>query len=200
MELTFSPTSPYTRKVLILAHELGIADKIKLMPINPRTDTERLVPLNPLSKIPALITDGGETIYDSPVICEYLDAEFGKNRFIPAAGAARWQVLTVAALADGILDAAILVRNERLRKAEQQSPEWTAWQMKRVNTGLDRLEQMIEGFGDAVDLRHAAVASTLGYLILRMPDDGLLKTRPKLTNWYKANSQRPSFQKTEPKE
>ena len=199
MELTFSPTSPYTRKVLILAHELGIADKIKLMPINPRTDTERLVPLNPLSKIPALLTDKGEAIYDSPVICEYLDTEFGKNRFIPA-DARRWQVLTVAALADGVLDAAILIRNERIRKAEQQSPEWTAWQMKRVNTGLDRLEQVVDGFGDTVDLRHAAVASALGYLILRMSDDELLKSRPKLVNWYKTNSQRPSFQKTEPKD
>ena len=199
MELTFSPTSPYTRKVLILAHELGIADKIKLMPINPRADTERLVPLNPLSKIPALITDKGEVIYDSPVICEYLDTEFGENRFIPA-DERRWQVLTVAALADGVLDAAILVRNERMRKAEQQSPEWTNWQMKRVNTGLDRLEQTIDGFGDAVDLRHAAVAAALGYLILRMADDGLLKSRPKLMNWYKANSLRPSFQKTEPRD
>jgi glutathione S-transferase len=199
MELTFSPTSPYTRKVLILAHELGIADKIKLMPINPRADTERLVPLNPLSKIPALITDKGEVIYDSPVICEYLDTEFGESRFIPA-DERRWQVLTVAALADGVLDAAILVRNERMRKAEQQSPEWTNWQMKRVNTGLDRLEQMIDGFGDAVDLRHAAVAAALGYLILRMADDGLLKSRPKLMNWYKTNSLRPSFQKTEPRD
>ena len=199
MELTFSPTSPYTRKILILAHELGIADRIKLMPINPRADTERLVPLNPLSKIPALVTDKGEAIYDSPVICEYLDTEFGKNRFIPA-GEQRWQVLTVAALADGILDAAILVRNERARKAEQQSPEWIAWQMKRVNNGLDRLEQLVGGFGEAVDLRHAAVASALGYLILRMPDDGFLKSRPKLANWYKTNSQRPSFQKTEPKD
>ena len=199
MELTFSPTSPYTRKVLILAHELGIADKIKLMPINPRADTERLVPLNPLSKIPALITDKGEVIYDSPVICEYLDTEFGESRFIPA-DERRWQVLTVAALADGVLDAAILVRNERMRKAEQQSPEWTNWQMKRVNTGLDRLEQMIDGFGDAVDLRHAAVAAALGYLVLRMADDGLLKSRPKLMNWYKTNSLRLSFQKTEPRD
>src|SRR5207249_2286271 len=93
MELTFSPTSPYTRKVLIIAHELGITDKIRLVPTHPRTDTERLVPLNPLSKIPVLITDKGEAIYDSPVICEYLDAEFAKHRFIPAAGDLRWQVM-----------------------------------------------------------------------------------------------------------
>lgn len=199
MELTFSPTSPFVRKVLIIAHELGIADKIKLVPTNPRADTERLVPLNPLSKVPVLITAKGEAIYDSPVICEYLDTEFGKNRFIPV-GDRRWHILTVAALADGILDAAILVRNERLRLAENQSAGWTDWQMKRVNTGLDRLEALIDGLGDGVDLRHAAIASALGYLILRMPDDGLLKSRPKLANWYKAIAQRPSFQKTEPKE
>ena len=199
MELTFSPTSPFVRKVLIIAHELGIADKIKLVPTNPRADTERLVPLNPLSKVPVLITAKGEAIYDSPVICEYLDTEFGKNRFIPV-GDRRWHILTVAALADGILDAAILVRNERLRLAENQSAGWTDWQMKRVNTGLDRLEALVDSLGDGVDLRHAAIASALGYLILRMPDDGLLKSRPKLANWYKAIAQRPSFQKTEPKE
>ena len=72
--------------------------------------------------------------------------------------------------------------------------------MKRVNTGLDRLEALAESLGEDVDLRHAAIASTLGYLILRMPEDGLLKSRPKLANWYKAIGQRPSFQKTEPKE
>jgi glutathione S-transferase len=199
MELTFSPTSPFMRKVMIIAHEIGIADKIKLVPINPRADTERLVLLNPLSKIPVLTTDKGEAIYDSPVICEYLDTEFGQNRFIPV-GDRRWQVLTVAALADGILDAAILVRNERLRLAENQSAGWTDWQMKRVNTGLDRLEGLVDGLGDGVDLRHAAIASAIGYLILRMSDDGLLKSRPKLANWYKAIGQRPSFQKTEPKE
>ena len=97
MELTFSPTSPFVRKVLIIAHELGIADKIKLVPTNPRADTERLVPLNPLSKVPVMITGKGEAIYDSPVICEYLDTEFGKNRFIPV-GDRRWHILTVAAL------------------------------------------------------------------------------------------------------
>ncbi len=198
MELTFSPTSPYTRKALIIAHELGIADRIKLVPINPRTDTAKLVPLNPLSKIPVLLTDKGEAIYDSPVICEYLDTEFGKHRFIPAAGERRWQLLTVAALADGILDAAILVRNERLRQAEQQSPEWTDWQLKRINAGLDRLEQTIDSFGGDLDIRHIAVVSALGYLDYRMADDRFLEKRPRLTQWFKAISQRPSIKNTGP--
>ena len=72
-----------------------------------------------------------------------------------------YAILTVAALADGLVDAAILVRSERVRKAEQQSSEWIAWQMQRVNTGLDRLEQTVDGFGDTIDLRHVAVASAL---------------------------------------
>ena len=200
MELTFSPTSPYTRKALIIAHELGIADKVKLMPINPRADTERLVPLNPLSKIPALITDSGEAIYDSPVICEYLDTAFGNYRFIPREGAERWRVLTIAALADGILDAAILVRNERARPAAQQSAEWTSWQMKRVNTALDRLEQTVGSLEGAFDLRHAAIVSALGYLDYRMSADGLFESRPKLAKWFAEIRKRPSVKKTEPKE
>jgi glutathione S-transferase len=199
MELTFSATSPYARKVLIIAHELGILDKIKLVATNPRTDAARLVPLNPLSKIPVLITDAGEPIYDSPVICDYLDAEYGGHR-LTGSGAPRWRALTVQALADGILDAALLVRYERQRKPEIQSAEWIAGQLKRVNDGLDGLERMAESFGDGFDLRHVATVSTVGYLHFRFTAEIPIDKRPRLAAWFKAISQRPSVQKTAPKD
>src|SRR5205823_13341575 len=84
MELRYSVTSPYARKVRVIAHELGITDKIQMIKTDPRGDAAVLVPLNPLSKIPALNTDSGEVLYDSPVICEFLDAEHGGNRYFPA--------------------------------------------------------------------------------------------------------------------
>ena len=87
-------------------------------------------------------------LYDSPVICEYLDTEFGGRRLLPAAGARRWKTLTRAALADGILDAAILARNDRLRPAEQQSQDWIAWQLRKMQGGLDALERDAGDFGD----------------------------------------------------
>jgi glutathione S-transferase len=198
MKLSYTPSSPYTRKVLVIAHEIGITDKIELFTINPRTETDKLVPYNPLSKIPVLITDKGEAIYDSPVICEFIDTEYGGNCFLPRSGDRRWQILTGAALADGVLDAAILVRNERLRPAERQFAEWSDWQMKRVNTGLDRLEQTIGSFGNALDLRHVGTGCTLGYLEYRLGAERLLDKRPRLKTWYAALMQRPSFQKTMP--
>lgn len=198
MKLSFTPSSPYTRKVLVVAHELGIADRIEPFTINPRTETEKLVPLNPLSKIPVLITDSGEAIYDSPVICEYIDAEFGNGRFLPRSGALRWQVLTGAALADGILDAAILIRNERARPVDRQFAEWTDWQMRRVNTGLDRLEETLDSLGSELDLRHVGAGCTLGYLEYRLPEERLLDRRPRLKAWYAVLLRRPSFQKTMP--
>jgi glutathione S-transferase len=106
--------------------------------------------------------------------------------------------LTGAALADGILDAAILLRNERLRPAERQFAEWTDWQMKRVNTGLDRLEELADTLGPELDLRHVGAGCSIGYLEYRLADEKLLDKRPRLKRWYAAILQRPSFQKTMP--
>jgi glutathione S-transferase len=156
------------------------------------------MPVNPLGKIPALITDAGTVLYDSPVICEYLDAEFGGRRLLPAAGARRWEVMTRAALADGILDAAILARNERLRPAADQSSEWIAWQLRKVNAGFDQLERDAGGFGDELDMGLVGVGCALGYLPLRIEEFAGLTRWPRLKAWYAAMSLRPSFQRTAP--
>ena len=117
MELRYGTLSPYVRKVRVVAEELGIADRIKLVLTNTREKPEEIVPLNPLGKIPTLLTDDGMILFDSPVVCEYLDATFGSNRLLPASGPRRWEVMTSVALADGIIDSAIMSRQEKARPA-----------------------------------------------------------------------------------
>ena len=199
MELLFSPLSPYVRKVTITAHELGIASRIRLTPRNTREEQAVITPLNPLGKIPALVTDGGAVIFDSPVICEYLDAEFGNHRLVPSSGARRWDVLTRMALADGMIDAAILVRHERARAAERQSADWIAQQLRKVTGALDRLESTIDLHADPLDLGTIALGAALGYMPLRLAELEGLPSWPRLRAWYERAAQRESFRLTTPK-
>lgn len=198
MELKFSPLSPYVRKVSVVAHELGIAGLIRLTQVNTREEPERIAPFNPLGKIPTLITDTGAVLFDSPVICEYLDAEYGSHRLLPAAGARRWNVLTRMALADGMIDAAIIVRHERARPPEKQSQDWIAWQLRKVYAGLDHLEEQADTFGDALDLGKISLACALGYMPLRVVEVERLPKWPRLKAWYERVSQRESFRLTTP--
>ncbi len=198
MELKFSKLSPYVRKVNIVAHEHGLTERIHLTPLDTRADSDKLAPLNPLGKIPVLITDAGEAIYDSPVICEYLDAEFGNHRLLPAQGARRWQIMTMAALADGLLDAALLIRHERARPADRQSAEWTELQLRKVHLALDHFERTVDGFGAELDMAQVGVGAAVGYIPLRLLDLEGLPKWPKLKAWYATQSQRPSFKHSAP--
>jgi glutathione S-transferase len=198
MELKFSPLSPYVRKVLVVAHECGVAARIQLGRVNTREEPEKIAPLNPLGKIPALITDDGAVLFDSPVICEYLDAEFGGHRLLPASGARRWEVMTAAALADGILDAAVLVRNERNRPAERQSQEWIAWQLAKVFRGMDAFEARADTFGRELDLAQVGLGCALGYMPLRIDELARLDRWPKLAAWNGKLAERESFRLTAP--
>ncbi len=119
MKLRYSPTSPYTRKVVVTAAELGLGDRIERIPTNTRDPNSDLPRDNPLGKIPTLITDEGDRLYDSPVVCEYLDSLHDGTRLFPPAGGARWRALRLQALGDGIIDATILcvVEGRRPRTA-----------------------------------------------------------------------------------
>lgn len=198
MELKFSGLSPYVRKVMVVAHEAGVADRLQLTPVKTREEPEKITPVNPLGKIPALITDSGQVLYDSPVICEYLDAEFGHRKLLPAGGERRYAILTMAALADGILDAGLLVRHERARPADRQSSEWIEWQLHKVNAGLDTLERQAASFDTALDLGLIGVGCALGYLPLRLDEAKGLERWPRLKSWYATMSKRPSFERTTP--
>jgi glutathione S-transferase len=197
MELKFSALSPYVRKVTITAHELGIADRIRLAKVDTRNEPEKITPLNPVGKIPALVTDAGEVLFDSVVICEYLTAEFGGERLLPARGAARYEVLTRTAFADGMTDAAILVRHERARDRSKQSDEWIEWQLRKVFNALDHFEARATE-RVSLDLGDIALGASLGYMPLRIDEVAGLPRWPRLRAWYDRAAQRDSFRATAP--
>lgn len=188
------------RKCLISAHELGIVSRLTLLPAAPHPiDRDRaLVASNPLGKVPTLVTDEGTALYDSRVICEYLDALAG-GRLIPAAGPARWTVLVEQSLADGILDAAVLTRYETAVRPEPlRWKDWILGQLDKVNCGLDDLERRAGGWGTRVDLGTVSVACALGYVDFRYPELEWRRRAPRAGDWFTAFRERASMRATEP--
>lgn len=196
MRLRHSPTSPYVRKVMITAHELGLADRIELVPTATATDPT-LPKLNPLSKVPTMELDDGTVIFDSPVIVDYLDDLAGR-KLTPAAGPARWSVLTLHALADGICDAAFAHRMESLRVATEQSPAFLVLQDGKIDRGLDALERRAGSLGPLANIGDIATAAALGYIDFRFDHKGWRTTRPTLAAWFADVSERPSVRLTKP--
>jgi glutathione S-transferase len=200
MKLYHAGASPYVRKVMILAHEAGLADKIKTVSVtvSPTKGEQTLAKDNPLMKIPCLVTRDGASLYDSGVITDYLDSINRRRKLIPK-GKKRWHVKTIEALADGVTDAGVLVRYETaLRPNEKQWPDWVAGQRRKVDQGLDVLEMAAKKWGRQPDLGQIATAAAIGWLNLRKPCGDPLAGRPALTAWYKRFCERPSMKATEP--
>lgn len=198
MQLYGSNTSPYARKIRIAAIELGVMDRITFTVFDVGTMQPELLKLNPLHKVPVLVTDDGRALFDSAVIAEWLDTTFGP-RLLPASGPTRWTVLQTAALADGILDAAVPARAERLRPPEQRSDAAIEKQLGKVARALDWLEQNDSWRVAAPDLGQIGVGCAIGYLEFRLPDLAVLSSRPRLAAWYAGFSERPSMKATVPK-
>jgi glutathione S-transferase len=200
MKLWLNPASPFARKVRIVARETGLEGRIEevsiaVSPVKPHAELARE---NPLVKIPALSTDEG-TLYDSAVICEYLDSLHGKAPLFPRAGAERWRALRLQALADGVLEAAVLLRYESAVRPEAlQWGDWKSGQFGKVRGGLDALEQACGSWGSRFGIGEITAACVLGYLDFRFPDEGWGKTRPTLEKWYAGIAQRPSMKATQP--
>lgn len=200
MKLFVSGASPFVRKVMVCADEIGVAGRIQVVEvaISPVSPNAELSAANPLGKIPTLVLDDGTALYDSRVITAYLD-EVSGGRLLPASGPARWEALRLEATADGMTEAALLARYERaLRPAEFRWPEWDAGQVAKVVQAVNVLE--------TVDLDPAnvttgavAVACAVGYLDFRFPELKWRERAPKLAAFESAFSQRPSMQKTQPK-
>ena len=200
MKLRYSPTSPYVRKVLAAAIETGLDKGIERVPVNftdPKSDLPRQ---NPLGKVPTLVTDEGETLFDSPVICEYLDSKSAGAKLFPREGAPRWKALRLQALADGILDAAVGRRQEGMRPANMRSKDVDAKQATAVERSLDALEGDAGALEGALTIGQVAVGCALGYLDFRFAPDRWREKRPKLAAWYDKFSKRPSMAATAPKE
>ncbi len=200
MKLYYSSTSPFVRKVNVLAIEVGLDKKIEWVTTNPWQAEDNLTAENPLSKIPTLITDNEKVIYDSRVICEYLDSLHDGNKMIPSETDTRWQVLRLQALADGILEAGILRFLERKRSTAQQSEGFDNMQKDSVERGLNYLENTVSDWGANLDLGVLSVACTLGWLDFRFADDNWRANRSKLTDWYESFSKRSSMINTIPTE
>jgi glutathione S-transferase len=203
MKLYCSALSPYVRKVRVTAYELGLAGKIELVPIKVapcEANREYADTLNPLRKIPALATDDGLTLFDSAVICEYLEALAGKQgTLIPREGNERWKVLTAHEVTQGTCDAALLVRYETyIRPEAARWPDWIDDQWDRVNAGLKWFEQRADMLEGDINLVQIALGCVLGYLNLRWPDMGWQSRFPHLRDWFAKIEQRPSFVSTRP--
>lgn len=195
MKLFYTETSPFVRKVLVAAHELGVQLTTEFLRPSPLQTDATLSRHNPLSKIPTLVLDDGTTLYDSVVICDYLDEA---GRLAPGRGPERWRVLRVQALCDGILEAGISAFYERAhRPAEVQWQPWIAGQLAKVEQGLDALEAEVAGFGD-VDLGQIAAGCAIGWLEFRKVTD-VRAGRPALSAWYEGFLARASMQATLPR-
>ncbi|KAA0892737.1 glutathione S-transferase [Pusillimonas sp. ANT_WB101] len=201
MKMFYAATSPFARKCMVVAHETGLADRIEKLPgaAHPVNTDANIVAVNPLGQVPTFITDDGQALFDSRVICEYLD-ELGQGAMFPRTGAARWRALTEQSLADGILDAAILARYEGAARPEEfQWSGWTQAQMKKIHEALDYFEKNAETYVDGrVDIGVITLGCALGYLDFRFAHDDWRATRPKLSAWLKAFGERPSMRETAP--
>jgi glutathione S-transferase len=199
MKLLYAPTSPYVRKVMVVAIETGQEAEVETVfaGANPMVPNAELNAVNPLAKIPALVFDDG-AIFDSRVICEYLAARVSDHGIFPDPGPARWRALTDQAIADGLLDAAIAARYERLmRPPEFQFSGWTDAQLAKIDRALDAMAARIPA---AADIGAIAFGCALGYLDFRYAELDWRTTRPALGEWYAGFAERPSMRLTVPKD
>lgn len=201
MKLFFAPPSPFVRKVRVLAHEIGLIDRIEHVDValTPIASDQALNAENPLGKIPCLVTDDGMALYDSRVACEYLDTLHDGPKMFPAEGGNRWRALTRQALCDGLLDAAVITRYETfLRPEALQWREWIDAQLGKVRRALDQLEAAAPAPGCAPDIGAIAAGVACGYVDFRYPDEGWRDSRPRLAAWYEKFAARESMVATRP--
>jgi glutathione S-transferase len=198
MKLYSSSASPYTRKVRVSAYELGVADRIEIREQAPRDNSTGFFTVAPLARVPAFETDDGVILYDSPVICEYLNVLASGDLF-PAEGARRWDALRRQALGDGILDTALPLRGELLRATELQAADLIARHRATVDRALDAADKdPASADPNVFDIGAITIGCAIGWLDFRFPDWGWRATRPTLAAWLKILEQRPSFQATKP--
>ena len=201
MKLIYASASPFARKVRILIKELSLENSVQLhdaIAVSPVSNNTDLNLLNPLGMLPALQLDNGDSLYDSPVICEYLDC-IADGPFFPAESIRRFKTLGLQALCDGILDILVAVRYETAMRPEEL--HWQTWidhQHEKVERGLDVLEARCDQFESSPLIGEIAAACVLGYLDFRYADRDWRNGRPNLSNWYDKIKLRESIATTAP--
>jgi glutathione S-transferase len=201
LKLHWSPKAPFVRKVLILAHEVGLAHRIEKVRtvVAPNRPNAQLQLDNPLSKTPTLILDDGMPLYDSEVICAYLDSLHGGRKLIPEAPQARWTALRRQALADGMLDILILWRDELIHAADSHLAAMFAAYRTKITASLDQLETEAPSLAATpFDIGHISIGCTLSYLQFRFAHLQWENGRGALADWYQTFAQRASARATEP--
>jgi glutathione S-transferase len=199
MKLHWSPRSPYVRKVMMLAHETGQVGKLNLVRsvVATARPHELLMRDNPLSKIPTLVLDDGTVLFDSVVICEYLN-DLAGAAFFPS-GAGKWPALRWHALGQGVLDLSILWRNEREREGAMRSEALIAAFVCKMNAALHRLNDEADALQAApFAIGHVAVACALGYLDFRFDSIAWRLSAPRLARWFSTVENRDSYRATMP--
>lgn len=191
MLLWGSQTSPFARKVRVVVRELDLTGQVEERLVDAASLESLVSGDNPLGKIPCLVADDGRRIHDSPVICDYLDVSFGGSRLHPSTGPERWTVMTLQALADGIMDAAVLCRYESLRPEPERSADWVAKQQRKILRSLDTLAAAPPAA--AMTIGGIALACALGYLDFRQAVGDWRPGRPALAAWFAAMAERPSL-------
>ncbi len=200
MRLLFNDASPYARKCAVVAHEKGLADQVEIdrIMIYEREIRDK----NPLNKIPCLILDDDTGLFDSFVICDYLDRIGTGPKLIPADGEARTRVLRTHAIGQGLTDAALILRTQVMRDAKLDTPLPKDWYIERqwdaIKASCKTVDKEIASLHGDIDLGQISIATGLGYLDLRFPDSAWRQHAPKLADWYTEFVKRPSMQATAP--
>ena len=187
MKLLYAPTSPFVRKVMVCAHLTGQADRIEWLDsaAHPIRRDPRIAAHNPLAKVPTLILDDGQSLFDSRVICEYLAASGRPTNLFPGEGRPRWRALSLQALGDGLLDAALLARYETTARPEDlQWQEWRSAQLRKVAACVEEIERASAALQvDDPTIGEVTIGSALGYLDFRFPEFRWRETSPDAAAW-----------------
>src|SRR5262245_7157233 len=203
MKLLWSSRSPFVRKVMVAAHEVGVAGRIATERVVVAANKPNLevMALNPLNKIPALVLDDGAVLYDSRVIVEYLDMLHDGQKLVPTTESARWGALRRQALGDGLMELGVLLLGERTRPREAQSESHLAAFRRKIASVLDRLEAAAEAegltLGRPPDIGHSGIACALAHLAVRHAAQAWRTGRPGLAVWYGTFAARPSMRATQ---
>lgn len=195
MKLFFNKPSPYARKVRVVAHEIELIDRLEMVEVDPWSDPPELLAVNPLGKVPALLTDDGTLITESTTIAIYLATRGFGRRLIEGE---RWRVLARAAHAQGLIDAAFISVIEGRRPAERQSTDWVARQRRAIERVLPIFTPAYLGDADRFDLGDIGLACGLAYLDFRLADIPWRAQYPHLAQWLDRVDQRPSMRATTP--
>jgi glutathione S-transferase len=201
MKLFWSPASPYARKVRTVAHEKGLTGLIEEISVDAYSDPRELVAANPLGKVPTLICEDGEVLFDSAVISAYLDSHPKAQgpSLCPASGDERWKVARAEALGDGAMDLALGLQLERRKPEGERSPTSAARWRNQLIRAVGAMTAEVERQPSQLTLGHLTIACALGYLDFRHPQLEWRQGRPGLAAWYEEIAQRPSLIATAPK-